>query len=180
MPTPAPTPKKRWWRRLLRTELLCPCLRCRKRRHLPLQRGPPWGPMVAPPCLKESGRAITPSSQPKGKAPKVVRSRSDSALAASSTSQKASHSGRRGGSQTRDPESMVTDCSGLDHDASARVVIVTTPQDSNPAPPVIGRSVRSLLHAEAGEARDDFQNAQHHNAQRFRSRREGAGHRRQR
>ena len=146
----------------------------------PTAEGTPVGPNGGTALPKRKRGAITPSSQPKGKAPKVVRSRSDSALAASSTSQKASHSGRRGGSQTRDPESMVTDCSGLDHDASARVVIVTTPQDSNPAPPVIGRSVRSLLHAEAGEARDDFQNAQHHNAQRFRSRREGAGHRRQR
>ena len=55
MPTPAPTSKKMWWRRLLRTELLCPSLRCRKRCHLPLRRGPPWGPTVAPRCLKESG-----------------------------------------------------------------------------------------------------------------------------
>ena len=119
--------------------------------------------------------AITPSIQPRGKTPKVVRSRNDSALATSSTSHKASHSGRRGGSQTRDLESMVTDCSGSDHHASARVVLVTTPQGSNPAPPVSGRSVGSFSHAEPGEARDDYQSAQHHNAQRFRSRREGAG-----
>ena len=69
---------------------------------------------------------------------------------------------------------MVTDCSGSDHDASARVVLVTTPQGSNPAPPVSGRSVGSFSHAEPGEAMDDYQSAQHHNAQRFRSRREGA------
>ena len=70
---------------------------------------------------------------------------------------------------------MVTDCSGSDHDASARVVLVTTPQDSNPAPPVSGRSVGSFSHAEPGEARDNHQSAQHHNAHRFRFRREGAG-----
>ena len=70
---------------------------------------------------------------------------------------------------------MVTDCSGSDHHASARVVLVTTPQGSNPAPPVSGRSVGSFSHAEPGEARDDYQSAQHHNAQRFRSRREGGG-----
>ena len=112
MPTPAPTSKKRWWRRLLRTELLCPSLRCRKRCHLPLRRGPPVGPNSGTPLPKRKRGAITPSSPPRGKAPKAVRSRSDSALAASSTSQKASDSGRRGGSQTRDPESVVTDCSG--------------------------------------------------------------------
>ena len=106
---------------------------------------------------------------------KVVRSRSVSALATSSTSQKASHSGRRGGSLTRDLESMVINCSGSDHDASARVVLVTMPQDSNPAPPVSGGSVGSFLHAETREARDGYQSAQHHNAQRFRSHREGAG-----
>ena len=138
----------------------------------PTAEGTPVGPNGGTPLPKRKRGAITPSSQPKGK---VARSRSDSALAASSTSQKASHSGRRGGSQTRDLESMVTDCSGSDHDVSARVVLLTTPQDSNPAPPVIGRSVGSFLHAEPGEARDGYQSAQHHNAQRFRSRREGAG-----
>ena len=69
-PTPAPTSKKRWWRRLPRTELLCPSLRCRKTCHLPLRRGPPWGPAVAPPCLKESGgRSLPPASQ-RAKRPK--------------------------------------------------------------------------------------------------------------
>ena len=101
--------------------------------------------------------------------------RNDSALATSSTSQKASHSGRRGWSQTGDLESMITNCSGSDHDASARVVLVTTPQDLNPAPPVNGRSVGAFSQAEPGEAKDGYQSAQHHNAQRFRSRREGAG-----
>ena len=161
MPTPAPTSKKRWWRRLPRTELLCPSLRCRKICHLPLE---------GTPLPKRKRGAITPSSQPKGKMPKVARSRSDSALAASSTSQKASHSGRRGGSQTRDLESMIIICSGLGHDESARVVLVATPQDSNPAPPVNGRSVGSFSQAEPGGARDGYQSAQ-----RFRSRREGAG-----
>ena len=59
--------------------------------------------------------------------------------------------------------------------SSARVVLVTAPQDLNPAPPVSGRSVGSFSQAEPGEARDGYQSAQHHNAQRFRSRREGAG-----
>ena len=51
----------------------------------------------------------------------------------------------------------------------------------SPRPTVRTRHPRSaggpwdLLHAEPGEARDDYQNAQRHNAQRFRSRREGAG-----
>ena len=141
----------------------------------PTAEGTPAGPNGGTPLPKRKRGAITPSSQPKGKTPTVVRSRSDSALAASSTSQKASHSGRRGGSQTRDLESMSTNCSGLDHDVSARVVLVATPQDSNPAPPVNGRSVGSFSQAEPGGARDGYQNAQHHNAQRFRSRREGAG-----
>ena len=102
------------------------------------------------PLPKKKRGAITPSSPPRGKAPKAVRSRSDSALAASSTSQKASDSGRRGGSQTRDPESVVTDCSGSDHHASARVVLITTPHNSNPAPPVSGRSVRSFTRGARG------------------------------
>ena len=154
MPTPAPTSKKRWWRRLLRTELLCPSLRCRKRCHLPLRRGPPWGPTVAPRCLKESGGRSLRLVHRGAKRLKAVRSRSDSALAASSTSHKASDSGRRGGSQTRDPESVVTDCSGSDHHASARVVLVTTPHNSNPTPPVSGRSVGSFTRgARGGEGR---------------------------
>ena len=85
--------------------------------------------------------------------------RNDSALATSSTSQKASHSGRRGWSQTGDLESMITNCSGSDHDASARVVLVTTPQDLNPAPPVNGRSVGAFSQAEPGEAKDGYQSA---------------------
>ena len=137
--------------------------------------GNPAGPNGGTPLPKRKRGAITPSSQPKGKTPKVARSRSDSALATSSTSQKASHSGRRGRSQTRDLESMSTNCSGSDHDASARVVLVATPQDLNPAPPVNGRPVGSFSQAEPGEARDGYQSAQHHNAQRFRFRREGAG-----
>ena len=141
----------------------------------PTAEGTPAGPNGGTPLPRRKRGAITPSSQPKGKTPTVVRSRSDSALAASSTSQKASHSGRRGGSQTRDLESMSTNCSGLDHDVSARVVLVATPQDSNPAPPVNGRSVGSFSRAEPGEVGDGYQSAQHHNAQRFRSRREGAG-----
>ena len=136
--------------------------------------GAPRGSNGGNPLPKRKPGAITPSSQPKGKAAKVARSRSDSALATSSTSQKASHSGRRGGSQTRDLESMIN-CSGSNHDASARVVLVTTPQDLNPAPPVNGRSVGSFSQAEPGEARNGYQSAQHHNAQRFHSRREGAG-----
>ena len=141
----------------------------------PTAEGTPAGPNGGTPLPKRKRGAITPSSQPKGKTPKVARSRSDSALATSSTSQKASHSGRRGGSQTRDLESMSINCSGLDHSVSARVVLVATPQDSNPAPPVNGRSVGSFSRAEPGEAGDGYQSAQHHNAQRFRSRREGAG-----
>ena len=70
MPTPAPTSKKRWWRRLPRTELLCPSLRCRKRCHLPLRRGPPRGPTVAPPCLKESGGQSLPPASQRAKRPK--------------------------------------------------------------------------------------------------------------
>ena len=141
----------------------------------PTAEGTPVGPNGGTPLPKRKRGVITPSSQPKGKTPKVARSRSDSALATSSTSQKASHSGRRGGSQTRDLASMIINCSGSDHDASARVVLVTTPQDSNPAPPVNGRSVGSFSQAEPGEARNGYQSAQHHNAQRFQSRREGAG-----
>ena len=121
--------------------------------------GDPRGAQRWHPLPKRKRGAITPSSQPKGKTPTVVRSRSDSALATSSTSQKASHSGRRGGSQTRDLESMSTNCSGLDHDVSARVVLVATPQDSNPAPPVNGRSVGSFSQAEPGGARDGYQSA---------------------
>ena len=136
----------------------------------PTAEGTPAGPNGGTPLPKRKRGAITPSSQPKDKTPTVVRSRSDSALAASSTSQKASHSGRRGGSQTRDLESMSTNCSGLDHDVSARVVLVATPQDSNPAPPVNGRSVGSFSQAGGGGGRDNYQSAQHHNAQRFRSR----------
>ena len=137
----------------------------------PTAEGTPAGPNGGTPLPKRKRGAITPSSQPKGKTPKVARSRSDSALATSSTSQKASHSGRRGGSQTRDLESMSINCSDLDHSVSARVVLVATPQDSNPAPPVNGRSVGSFSRAEPGEVGDGYQSAQHHNAQRFRSRR---------
>ena len=94
--------------------------------------------------------------------------RNDSALATSSTSQKASHSGRRGWSQTGDLESMITNCSGSDHDASARVVLVTTPQDLNPAPPVNGRSVGAFHRRSPGRRRTVTK-------VRIRSRREGAG-----
>ena len=113
------------------------------------------GPNGGTPLPKRKRGAITPSSQPKGKTSKVARSRSDSAPATLSTSQKASHSGRRGGSQTRDLESMSTNCSGSGHDVSARVVLVATPQDLNPAPPVSGRSVGSFFTcgARGGEGR---------------------------
>ena len=74
----------------------------------PTAEEPPVGPNGGNPLPKRKPGAITPSSQPKGKTPKVARSRSDSALATSSTSQKASHSGRRGWSQTRDLESMIS------------------------------------------------------------------------
>ena len=159
MPTPAPTSKKMWWRRLLRTELLCPSLRCRKRCHLPLRRGPPRGAQRwHTRCLKESGlggggrgRRSLRLVHRGAKRLKRVRSRSDSALAASSTSQKASHSGRRGGSQTRDPESVVTDCSGW-------TTMHPHAWSLSPRPTVRTRHPRSaggpcdLLHAEPGEA----------------------------
>ena len=119
----------------------------------PTAEGTPAGPNGGTPLPKRKRGAITPSSQPKGKTPKVARSRSDSVLATPSTSQKASHSGRRGGSQTRDLESMSTNCSGSDHSVSARVVLVAAPQDSNPAPPVNGRSVGSFSRAEPGGGR---------------------------
>ena len=55
---------------------------------------------------------------------------------------------RREPDQGRDLESMITNCSGSDHDVFARVVLVTTPQDLNPAPPVSGMSVGSFSQAE--------------------------------
>ena len=59
----------------------------------------PAGPNGGTPLPKRKRGAITPSSQPKGKTPKVARSRSDSALATSSTSQKASHVGGEAGAR---------------------------------------------------------------------------------
>ena len=83
----------------------------------PTAEGTPVGPNGGTPLTKRKRGAITPPSQPKGKAPKVVRSRSDSAMAASSTSQKASHSGSESESRTRDLDPMVID----NNDTSVRV-----------------------------------------------------------